>query len=215
MGGGRCAAAWLGLRAALVVWAVWLLPLVFFVFPFRLDSARVLLLLRCGMLREVYGKLEDDVDYGPIVPITYYNVKDITKKLDLGPGMAKEDSSTKISGKRKVALKLSKDEVASSRVRKRPQEASSSFRCGKAFSTKEVSSAQKSQVKGALSSSTKVKHVVGIDSKKAYDMRDNRDPMPKSSAEKSKTVIYFIRILVPSLILLLSSEEQLIFLVRV
>lgn len=69
-------------------------------------------------------------------------------------------------------------------------------------------------MKVALSSSTIVNHIVGVDSKKAYDMRDIRDPMPKSSVEKSKTVIYSVRMLVPSLILLPSSGEQLIFLIK-
>ncbi|KAI5311332.1 hypothetical protein L3X38_000053 [Prunus dulcis] len=99
-----------------------------------------------------------------------------------------DESLTKLSGKRKVAPKLSRDEVATSRARhvsslKKKRHLPSAVIKP---SSKEVSYTEKTQVSPAPSSSAKVKYTVGADSKKVHDMRDITDAMLKSSVEKFK-----------------------------
>lgn len=52
-----------------------------------------------------------------------------------------------------------------------------SFYCEQ-VSSKEVSSAEKTLVQAAHSSSARVKHTMGANSQKAHEMRDIRDAMP-------------------------------------
>ncbi|CAL2253669.1 unnamed protein product [Prunus armeniaca] len=112
--------------------------------------------------------------YGP-------NSDDNTDELD--------ESSTELSGKRKVAPKLSRDEVMTSQARdvSRLMKKHCLPYVEIKHSSKEVSSAEKTQVRAAHLSSTRVKYTVGEDSKKVHDMRNIRDAMLKSSAKKFKT----------------------------
>ncbi|CAL8992505.1 unnamed protein product [Prunus brigantina] len=81
---------------------------------------------------------------------------DISKRIDLEPDMVKE-SSTKLLEKKKAAPKLSKDEVVTSRIRD-----VSLFKS----SSKKILSAEKTKTGTAPSSFARVKHLIGVDTKK-------------------------------------------------
>ncbi|CAL8150727.1 unnamed protein product [Prunus armeniaca] len=100
-----------------------------------------------------------------------------------------DESSIELSGKRKVAPKLSRDEVMTSQARdvSRLMKKHCLPYVEIKHSSKEVSSAEKTQVRAAHLSSTRVKYTVGEDSKNVHDMRNIRDAMLKSSAKKFKT----------------------------
>ncbi|CAL9024579.1 unnamed protein product [Prunus brigantina] len=173
---------------------------------------------------EVSGRWEGDVGDGPLVPITYCHVSDISKQLELGPDMAKvrralnipqkfrewrwllseyreadgglphaedverwklngpdpddllagqEECSTESLTKRKAAAKSSRGEATSSHSkhgspsRKKPK----------------LPFAEKTQVGSTPSSSARVKHLVGADSKKIGGMHSTRGILPEPPAD--------------------------------
>lgn len=126
-------------------------------------------------------------------------------------------SSTELSGKRKAAPKPSKDKAAAlqakdvSPLRRKPRLPSAMIKS----SSKEVLFAEKPQVRVAPSSSTRVKHLVGVDIKKIGGMQNIRDILLKSSTESSKPVICSTKTPTPSLVRLPRSREMLTFLIKV
>ncbi|KAL6272510.1 hypothetical protein ACE6H2_023202 [Prunus campanulata] len=147
----------------------------------------------------------------------FFKKNDISKKLDLELDMAKvlralssptkfcewhwllskyqtkpterKESSTKFFEKRKDAHRSSKDEAATSRardvspLRKKLGPPSVVIKS----SSKKVSSAEKTQVGAAPSSSTRVKHLVGMDSKKIGGLKNVWDILLKFPFNKLKT----------------------------
>ncbi|CAL2257710.1 unnamed protein product [Prunus armeniaca] len=142
---------------------------------------------------------QGDVGDGPLVPITYCNADDISKKLEFGQDMAKVCRALNIplrflkwrwllseywekdSGlppakdvERKAAAKSSRDEATSSQTKNM-----SPLRKKPRFS-----SAEKTQVGSTPSSSTRVKHLVGADSTKVGGMLGVQGVLPKPPADK-------------------------------
>ncbi|CAL8174782.1 unnamed protein product [Prunus armeniaca] len=128
---------------------------------------------------EVSGWWEGDVSNGLLVPITYCNVNDICKKLELGPDMARAGQALNISLEvLRVALvveRSSRDEAASSQEKnvsplrkKQPK----------------LPSTEKKQVGIVPLSSTRVKHLVRVDSKKIGCTRNPQDVPLNPPADK-------------------------------
>ncbi|CAL8114443.1 unnamed protein product [Prunus armeniaca] len=146
---------------------------------------------------EVSGRWEGDVRDGPLVPVTYCHVNDISKQLELGPDMAKvrralnipqkfrewrwllseyrevdgvqEECSAESPPKRKAASKSSRGEATSSHAKN-----------GSPSRKKpRLPSAEKAQVGSTPSSSARVKHLVGADSTKVGGMRGARGVLPE------------------------------------
>ncbi|CAL2277269.1 unnamed protein product [Prunus armeniaca] len=138
---------------------------------------------------EVSGWWEGDVSNGLLVPITYCNVNDICKKLELGPDMARAGQALNISLEvLRVALvvervsrgsrfdvKSSRDEAASSQKKN-----VSSLR----KKQPKLPSTEKTQVGIVPLSSTRVKHLVCADSKKIGCTRNPQDVPLNPPADK-------------------------------
>ncbi|CAL9013897.1 unnamed protein product [Prunus brigantina] len=135
---------------------------------------------------EVSGRWEGDVGDGPLVPITYCNADDISKKLELGPDMAKVRRALSIPQKfREWRWLLSEYREEDGGLPPAEDAEVKSPRTQATFSrAKNVSplrkkpkvpSAEKIPVGVVPASSARVKHLVGADSKKIGGMRNIRD----------------------------------------
>ncbi|CAL2271150.1 unnamed protein product [Prunus armeniaca] len=144
---------------------------------------------------EVSGWWEGDVGDGPLVPLTYCNSDDISKKLELEPDMAKVRHALNIPQKFREwrwllseyreedgGLPPAEDaEVKSPRT----QATSSQARNVSPLRKKpKLPSAEKIPVGVVPASSARVKHLVGADSKKIGSMRNIRDASLKPFADE-------------------------------
>ncbi|CAL2254385.1 unnamed protein product [Prunus armeniaca] len=144
---------------------------------------------------EVSGRWEGDVGDCPLVPLTYFNSDDISKKLELEPDMPKVRCALNIPQKfREWRWLLSEYREedgglppAEDAEVKSPRTQATFSRVRNAFPLRKkpkLSSAEKIPVGVVLASTAQVKHLVGADSKKIGDMRNIRDAPLKPLADE-------------------------------
>ncbi|CAL2247381.1 unnamed protein product [Prunus armeniaca] len=107
--------------------------------------------------------------------LSLFTMNDISKKLDLKPNMAKTQMIYPLNGEvldrtPRMELQLCRQKDVSP-LRKKPKLPSTTIKS----SLKKVSYAKKTQVGATLSSSAKVKHLVGSNNKKIRSMRNVQD----------------------------------------